>query len=254
MVLKRLFCCLKTSMAVLACCYFSSGAVAAMTLDQMKSLKGAAQLEITVDRLFLNCSMPASILDHGSSHDAKQSLQRQGASMHLSAMDWDIVYGNVLHKPGITAGWVNRIKSDQRCTSGLSQLLFRARGDVGVLEVTKNKKGIGYTTAYHIPADAYKAHKVVGVEAVLARAIPVSQLRARYGEPDEDLRQAADKEKLRYWVVTLRNQRPELLYAVDFVIDKGACENVIISSTGVDFVQHKLDFLLRDWEKNYILD
>lgn len=233
----------------------SDGAFAAITLDQMNSLKGAAQLEITVDQLFQSCGLPAAIVDHGSADNARQHINWRRTPMRLSAMDWNILYGIGQRKQQeMHGGWVNRRQSDAHCNFGLPQLLFHAKGNVGVLTVTKKAKGLGYITAYNVPKDPYKAHKVVSVETTLATSLPVSELVGLYGHPDEVLKQAGDIEDFRYWVVTHHGNMPDSLYAVDFEINNGICKTYAISTSDVDFVQRQLELLVRQWEKEYILD
>lgn len=238
--------------SVVAC--FPVMAAAAMKLEQMKSLKGAAQLEITVDTLLRSCGLPAAIVDHGPAEGAKQHVKWQGVAMRLSALDWDAVYGTLQPKPGKTEGWANGGEFDSRCTSGLSQVLLHAKGHVGVLSVTKKAQGFGYITTYREPKNLYQAHKVIAVKATLTSGLPVSTLVGRYGQPDEVLKRPGSKDNFRYWVLTLRDNRPELLYAVDFEIDNGSCKTYAISSSGVDFVQQRLDVLLKQWERDYVLD
>jgi len=220
----------------------------------MKSLKGATQLGITVDQLFRSCGLPAAIVDRGPADAAKQHINWHGLGMRLSAMDWDAVYGIPQRKLENAGGWVNGRKSDNRCTSGLSQLVFYAKGHAGVVTVTKKTQGFGYVTSYRVPPNLYKAHKVIGVKATLTSSLPVATLVGRYGQPDEVSKQPGTKERFRYWILTLRDHRPELLYAVDFEIDDGTCKSFAISTTGSDFVQQRLDSLLMKWERDYVLD
>jgi hypothetical protein len=253
-IMRRIRVCMAAcSLAFVNCC-FSGGAIAAMTLDQMKSLKGASRLEITVDQLFQDCGLATAIMDHGPADGAKLPINWRGATMRLSGMDWDVLYGKRQPQPGTDGGWVNRGKTDTRCTSGLSRLLIHTKGQVGVLTVTKKTQGLGYITAYDIPKDLYKAHKVVGVEATLTRNLPVSTLVGRYGQPDEVLKQPGVRGRFRYWVVTLHGHRPESLYAVDFEIDDNTCKTYSISTSDADFVQQRLESLLRQWERDYVLD
>lgn len=261
MVLKSVMGRIKACMAVyalasVACC-FPVGASAAMTLGQMKSLKGAAQLEITVDKLFRGCGLPAAIVDHGPADGvdgAKQRINWHGVDMRLTAMDWDVVYGTQQRSLGKTERRVNRGQFDHRCTSGLSQLLFHAKGHVGVLTVTKKAQGFGYITVYREPKNLYQAHKVIGVKATLTRGLPVSTLVDRYGQPDEVLKPPGARDNFRYWVVTRRDHRPESLHAIDFEVDNGTCKTYVISTSSVDFVQQRLDSLLKQWERDYVLD
>ena len=77
---RRLSAC---TLATLACSYLA-GASAAMTLDQMKLLEGAAQLELTVDKLFRQCGLPAAISDQGLASGEKQDVHWGGATFRLS--------------------------------------------------------------------------------------------------------------------------------------------------------------------------
>ena len=133
-------------------------------------------------------------------------------------------------------------------------MLFHAKGHVGGLTVTKKTQGFGYITTYQVPKDLFKAHKVVGTEVTLKRRIPVSRLVGNYGQPDEILKKPGGKDNFRYWVVTLRGRMPESLYAVDFEIDNSTCKTYVIRTSDVDFVQQHLESLVRQWEKDYVLD
>ena len=225
-----------------------------MTLDQMKLLEGAAQLEFTVDKLFRNCGLPAAISDHGPAGGEKQDVHWGGVAMRLSPLDWDVAYGMKQPELGRPADWTNRRKPDVRCIKELSRLSFNARGHVGVLTVTKKTHGFGYVTSYREPKSLLKAHKVVGVTVTLARSASVPALVGRYGQPDEVVKQPGVRDKFRYWVLTRRDHRPELLYAVDFEIDSASCNTYTISSSSVAFVAQRLDILLKQWERDYVLD
>lgn len=253
MVLKNIVGYMVYALASVTCC-FPRGANAAMTLDQMKLLKGTAQLELTLDQLFRSCGLPTAIVDHGPADGAKQRINWQGVDMRLSTMDWDVVYGMHQRKPGKTEGWVNGGKFDNRCTSELSQLRFHAKGRVGVVTVTKKAQGFGYITTYREPKNLYKAHTVISVRATMTRSLPVSTLVGRYGQPDEISKWPGARDNYRYWVVTQRDHRPESLYAVNFEIDNGTAKTYAISTSGVDFVQQRLDSLLNQWERDYVLD
>lgn len=242
------------SICAIAAACFPGGAGAAMKLEQMKLLKGAAQLEMTVDALFAKCGLPAAIVDRGATEGAKQSLHWQGVGMRLSAQDWEVIYGAAPSRPGQSWGWVNRGKPDHRCASGLSQLLLTAKGHVGVLTVKKKPNDIGYITTYVEPKNLYRSHKVIGAQASLSTGLPVSTLTRRYGQPDKVIKRPGSWESYRYWVLTLRENRPETLHAVDFEIDKGVSKSYAISTTGVDFVQQRLEELLKTWERDYVLD
>lgn len=242
------------SVCAIAAACFPGGAGAAMKLEQMKVLKGAAQLEMTVDALIAQCGLPVAIVDQGAMGGAKQSLSWQGVGMRLSAQDWEVVYGAAPGKPEGILGWANRGKSGQSCISGLSQLQLTAKGHVGVLSVKKKPNDIGYITTYVVPKSLYKAHKVIGAKASLSKSLPASTLISRYGPPDELIKRPGSSDGYRYWILTLRENRPETLHAVDFEMDNGASKAYAISTTGADFVQQRLDLLLRKWERDYVLD
>lgn len=242
-----------SALAIAACCV-STGAWGAMTLPQMKSLMGAAQLDLTLDKLFLNCGLPAAIADNAPPNVAKQPVRWNRTTMHLSAMDWDVSYGMPRRDLEKSAGWRHPGKSTSQCTQGLSQLQLHAKGHVGVLTVTKKPQGFGYTTTYREPKSLLKAHKVVIAAASLAKRLPVAEIIGRYGQADEILRQAGTRDRLRYWVLTRRDDRPELLYAVDFEIDGGGSGSYTLSTSAVDFVQQRLEALLKQWERDYVLD
>jgi hypothetical protein len=134
--------------------------------------------------------------------------------------------------------------------------VFEARGQVGVVSTRKRSDGFGYVTTYRVPGSLLEAHKVVGVKVGLSKPITVSTLTGRYGPPDEVLGMKEGKERHRYWVLTRNDQRPETLHAVDFEIgnrdrSSGAYQ---ISTVGTDFVRERLDSLLREWERDYVLD
>lgn len=234
--------------------YLPANANASMTLKQMKLLKGAAKLDLTVDQLLRNCGLPAMIADHMSAERPRQSLHWHSVNMHLSALDWDVIYGVDQPKQTNTAAWNNDSKSDSHCTSELSQLLFYTKGHMGILTVTKKTQGFGYITTYREPESLYKAHKVISVKATMKKSFSASILVSRYGQPDEVAKQSGNKFDFRYWVVTLSNNRPESIYAVDFEFKDGICNSYVISTSAVDFVQQQLDVLLRNWERDYVLD
>jgi hypothetical protein len=225
-----------------------------MTLDQMKLLEGAAQLELTVDKLFRHCGLPVAISDHGPASGEKQDVHWGGVTLRLSPLDWDVAYGLNLKEVGGPSDWTNRRKPNVRCMKELSRLSFAARGHVGVLTVTKKADGFGYVTSYREPKSLLKAHKVVGVTATHAKGASVQALTGRYGRPDEVVKQPGAREKFRYWVLTRRDHRPELLYAVDFEIDGGSSNTHAISTSSVAFVAQRLDILLKQWERDYVLD
>ncbi|MFA6310503.1 MAG: hypothetical protein WCV99_17535 [Sterolibacterium sp.] len=240
-------------LALTACCV-PAGAWATMTLPQMKALKGAAQMEMTLDSLFRICGLPAAIVDNAAANRAKLPIHWNRVAMHLTSMDWDVSYGMRERDLETSAGWLNPGEPAGRCTDGLSRLQLHAMGNAGVLTVTKKAQGIGYVTVYREPNNLFKAHKVVMATATLARSLPIEDILGRYGDADEVVRQPGKCDRLRYWVLTRRDHRPELLYAVDFEIDGRGTGTYTLTSSAVDFVRQRLDFLLQQWERDYVLD
>jgi hypothetical protein len=229
---------------------------AEMTIDQMKSLGGSSQLQSTARRLLEKCGLPTSITHEAGIGDVRRSVSWRGVAMRLPAADWNISYGSPPRDTGREVGWLNAEPSRGGCLARAAWLVFNAKGAVGELEVRKKPDGWGFTTTYHVPANLYQAHKVIGVKVGLAKRIPVSTLIARYGPPDVILDAPGGRKRHRYWVLTRIDHRPESLHAVDFEIGNGdrSCGAYEISAAGYDFVNEKLDVLLREWERDYILD
>ena len=228
-----------------------------MTPAQLNALRGAAQLELAVDELLRTCGLPTAISDRGPDGRVPRTRHRIAwgdTAMRLAATDWRVTYG--LRGPGLTSadGWVNPAGAGSGCLADLSQVHFDAKGHVGVLTVTKKPDGIGYVTTYRVPDDLFKSHKVVAVTSLLGAGLAQAALLTRYGAPDEVLPLPGGRRALRYWVATVRDRRPERLYAVDFEVDKGVAASYQIRTSGVEIVQQRLDGLLRKWEREHVLD
>lgn len=230
--------------------------VEAMTISQMSSLGGAAQLDVTADRLFDRCGLPAAIVDQAGSGDVRRNVSWRGTTMRLSETDWEIAYGSLARDTSKNVAWANPATARKSCLFGVAWLVFQAKGRVGVLSVMKKSDGSGYATTYHVPDNLLQAHKVVGVKAALSRRIPVAALVDRYGRPDEVLRTAGGRERHRYWVLTHNDRRPESLHAVDFYVDTTdrSSREYEITTTGADFVSEKMGSFLREWESDYVRD
>lgn len=246
--------CIAVCMLALLMFFIPVHARASMTLKQMQLLKGASYLDMMVDQLFLKCGLPSTIMDTEPVISGRQSLGWLGVTMQLSAMDWEIVYGLEQPKQTGAAGWHNGGKSGSGCMWELSELLLHAKGHVGFVTVTKKTQGFGYITTYREPTSLFKAHKVIAVKARLGGGFPASELVRRYGQVDDVVKQSGNKVDFRYWVVSLSNNRPESLYAVDFEVKDGTCDGYIISTRAVDFVQQRFELLLRNWERDYVQD
>ena len=233
-----------------------SSTLAEMTIGQMKSLGGASQLQSTAGRLLDQCGLPTSISHQAAAGDARRSVSWGGVTMRLPAGDWRISYGSSARDSRWKGGWLNAEPAHGGCLSGVAWLAFNAKGQAGALVVRQKTDGTGYVTSYSVPDNLFEAHRVVGVRVGVSRRIPIATLAGRYGPPDEVLQLPGGKERLRYWILTRHDNRPESLHAVDFEIEHRdrSCSAYEISTSGTDFVREKLDSLLRDWEKDYILD
>jgi len=235
----------------------SAHEAAAMSPGRMKKLAGAGLLGLTVDAVLRRCRLPAAIVDTAETAHKKRAARWEKTTMRLSSMDWDLLYGNRRLPATDEAAWINSGPGGNACLSAdLSQLVLHARGNVGVLSVKPRADKQGYVTTYRVPDDPYAAHRVTEVTARWKAGLPVAGLRQRYGGPDEVLKDDGAQIQ-RYWVVEKNNQQmPISLHAVDFEIDRSGKTAIgyVIRSGEVGFVRQKLDALLRQWEKDYVLD
>jgi hypothetical protein len=227
-----------------------------MTMEQMRALRGFVHLHSTADRLFEKCGLPTSIAERNAAGIPSRRVSWRGATMRLSDEDWRMNYGSVPGDKAWTARWANRESSRGDCVAGVAWLAFNARGRVGAIAVRKRPEGPGYLTTYHVPESLYEAHSVVGVKVGLSKPLPASPVTARYGPPDEIVSRPGTRALYRYWVITWSGRRPESLHAVDFEIGSvgESCGAYEISAAGNDFVDEKRDYLIREWERDYVLD
>lgn len=232
--------------------------VHAMSPDQMKKLAGTGLLGLPVDAVFRHCRLPAAIVDTTDPSHKRRTVRWAGATMRLSSMDWDLLYEGRQHHASHKAAWINSGPGGNACLSAdLSELVLRAKGGSGVLSVKKRADNQGYITSYRVPDDLYAAHRVTEVTGRWKAGLPVAGLRQRYGDPDEVQRDGDRVRFHRYWVIERNDkQMPISLHAVDFEIDPGGktATEYILRNSDVEFVQQKLDALLRQWEKDYVLD
>jgi hypothetical protein len=231
-------------------------AVQAMDITQLRALTGTGLLGWRVDAVFRRCGLPAAVVDAAEGAQPKRAARWGQVAMRLSAGDWDLRYGRRRPRDPGPGGWTNPAPGSGKCLSALPTLVLRAQGNSGVLAVKKRADNQGYVTTYRVPDDIFAAHLVVGVTGRWKSGVPVSELHARYGGPDEVLKDAG-VQLHRYWVVEKNNkQMPISLHAVDFEIadDGKTSTRYIVRTSDVEFVRHKLDALLRQWEKDYVLD
>lgn len=237
-------------------CLFPPATLAAMTIGQMNALGGSSQLLSTVDRLFHVCGLPAFISDEAGVREAKRDASWRGVAMRLSARDWRIGYGSPPLDTRKDGAWRNPAPSHGRCLAGMAWLVFSAKGQVGDVSVARKPDGTGYVTTYRVPDNLLQAHKVMGVRVGVAKRIPLATLVGRYGPPDEVQGMPGGKERHRHWVLVRIDQRPETLHAVDFEVDtdERSCGVYEISAAGTDFVNQRLELLMREWERSFVLD
>lgn len=228
----------------------------AMDPDQLRSLDGAALLDLRVDALFRKCGLPAAIVDMPDAQRGRQALRWDEVAMSLSRAKWEVRYSRNPAQEEFASGWRNPGKASVACLGALASLRIEAKGEAGVLSVRKREDGNGYVTTYSIPEDLYAAHQVVAVSAKLREGMPVSAIRKIYGAPDEILAQTRGTSIHRYWVVHRENQMPLSAYAVDFEVESGGkiCSGYAFYTSGVQFVQEKLDVFIQAWQRAYVLD
>lgn len=228
-----------------------------MTPAQMQSLGGAALLHVTAKELLEKCGLPATIADKAEAGEAGRRVSWRGVAMRLSAADWLLSYGTVaraLENPA--KGWRNPEPSRQSCTPGTAWMVFHAKGRSGLVTLSKRPDGSGYDTTYRVPDNLFEAHKVIGFRSGLAARVPVASLVGQYGAPDEILESPSGGKRYRFWVLTRNGQRPDTLHAVDFESGAGddSAASYEISASGTDFVDERMAVLLREWERNHVLD
>jgi len=232
--------------------------VHAMSPDQMKKLAGAGLLGLPADAVFRRCRLPAAIVDAVDPSHKKRTVRWGEATMQLSASDWNLLYGRRQRPTPRESAWINSGPGGNACLSAdLSELVLRAKGGSGVLSVKKRADNQGYVTTYRVPDDLYAAHRVTEVTGRWKTGLPIAEVRQRYGDPDEVVKDGDRVRFNRYWVIERNDkQMPTSLHAVDFEIDRGGktATGYILRSSDVEFVQQKLDALLRQWEKDYVLD
>jgi hypothetical protein len=236
--------------------FVNLGDVHAMSLDQMKMLAGTSLLDLRIDAVFQRCGLPSAIADTAHIPQQGQAIHWKDVQMKLSSKKWEVVYSRrsdvVIHNNG----WINPGSGDLTCLTDLSELFLNARGDAGILAVQKRTDNKGYLTTYHVPDNLYAAHQVIELTGSWSEAVPISRIQGRYGKPDEVLASAGGIKHYRYWVVAKQNAMPISVHAVDFEVrdTEKVCTKYIVRTSGVEFVQEKFDVLLRQWERDYVLD
>jgi len=228
----------------------------AMNLAQMKSLAGASLLDLRVDALFEQCGLPSAIVDRADASQERQVLNWKQVGMQLSSRTWDIQYSRQPTALSTSGGWRNPAPPNSTCLADLTSLALDAKGESGILTVKKRDDGQGYITTYTVPDNLFAAHRIVGIAATWQRSRPVSEIAKAFGAPSEIIQRDGEVSTHRYWVIHREGKMPLSAYAVDFEVDdtKKTCSRYAAYSSGVEFVQEKLDALVRAWEKAYVID
>lgn len=241
------------------CCWFGllnlvSLPVLAMGPEQVATLPGATLLEMRVDAVFKKCGLPATINDHADPGTKRQALRWGVTPMQLSAQAWTLRYSRALVTRAAEA-WRHPQSGSVDCLAGLSELIVRTKGEAGFLTVKKRPDNNGYITTYSVPDDLFIAHQVVGIAGHWQQARTAADIQASYGKPHEIL-DTAEGRRHRYWVVKREGKMPLSAMAIDFDISGSipACRTFAVHTTGVDFVQAKLDALIDQWQRVYVLD
>lgn len=228
----------------------------AMSPEQMASLAGTSLLNSRVDALVRRCGMPSAIVDTADGSQPREKLSLENVPMTLSRKDWVIHYAS--HGPGTESGaaWRNPAAASTVCMSQLARLDLRARGEAGVMSVTKRNDNQGYITTYAVPEDLFAAHEVIALTAYRKERLPVATIHKQYGAPDEVVEKAGGASVHRYWVVQAENRMPLSVHAVEFEVrgaDKTSGSYTVYTS-GNAFVQEKFDALTRYWLRIYVND
>lgn len=225
------------------------GAGHAMTIEQMKKLRGADLLELRVDEMFTKCGLPDVVVDNSDNPVVKNNIEWNNTQMNLSEGDWDLLYRNS-HDTGTKSqvtGWINPGPVKSRCFSGVSLVTLFAQGGAGILRIDKEH----HKTTYEIPEDLFKTHKVIGYKVSLIMPLSLAEIIGKYGRFDETVEKDKNTRTIRYWVLVESSQMPVSLYAVDFEINNidNTCVAYRVANSEYDYVRRKFEEFTKLWEK-----
>jgi hypothetical protein len=242
--------------SVLLGVFLNSADVHAMSLDQMQALAGTALLDLRIDAVIQRCGLPSAIADSADTLQQRQAIRWNDVPMTLSSKKWEVIYSRQPDVAVHNIGWIHPGAGDVTCLTDLSELILDAKGDAGILAVKKRADNKGYRTTYHVPDSLYAAHQVIGFTGIWSEGVPIARIRERYGKPDEVVTSSGGIKHYRYWVVARKDAMPVSVHAVDFETRNAekVCTKFIVRTSGIEFVQEKFDALLREWERDYVLD
>ena len=221
----------------------------AMTVEQMKGLKGADMLGLRVDEIFTNCGLPEAIVDKGDNSANKKKILWGNVKMELSDGNWEIIYQNNRNEKIMRPanGWTNPNPAQSKCFSGLSRVILYTQGGIGIVKINKQM----HKTTYSIPRSLYKSHVVIGLKVYLHTPISVAEIIRKYGVSYDVVESNKNLKIIRFWVDVEVSLMPTDLYAVDFEITNVNNTSVayMIATTNFDFVLERHKMLMEQWEK-----
>lgn len=221
----------------------------AMTIEQMKQLRGADLLELRVDEVFTKCGLPDVVVDNSEKSSVKKNIEWNNIKINLSEGDWDLLYRNSrdtgTNSP--VTGWVNPAPVKSRCFPDFSLVTLFTQGGAGVLKIDKEL----HKTTYEIPEDLFKTHKVIGYKVSLTTPLSFAEITATYGRIDESVERDKNYRTIRYWVLVESSQMPVSLYAVDFEINNidNTCLAYRVVTSEYDFVRRKFEEFTEMWNR-----
>jgi hypothetical protein len=221
----------------------------AMTIEQMKQLRGAYLLDLRANEIFTKCGLPDVVVDHSSSSPTKKDIHWNSIKMNLSAGNWDLLYQNYqgAAATGLGNDWINPDPVKSPCFSDFSQVTLFTQGGAGVLKIDKEH----HKTTYTIPEDLFKTHKVIGYKISLIKPLSVAEITGEYGRIDETVEKDKNNRIIRYWVLVESSQMPVALYAVDFEINNidNICVAYRVSTSEFDFVRRRFEEFTKMWDR-----
>lgn len=226
----------------------------AMQPGQLQTLPAAPLLDKRVDAVFKQCGLPAAIDDSAAPDTKRQALHWEATPMQLSAQPWTLHYSRV-PVANAAAAWRHPQSGSADCLAGLAQLVITTKGEAGFLTVKKRPDNNGYITTYTVPDDLFNAHQVIGIHGHWLQDKTAAEIRASFGEPDEIL-DITEGSRYRYWIVQRDNTMPMSAQAVEFDISGPGktCRTFAVYTSGTGFVQEKLDALIEQWQRVFVLD
>lgn len=238
-----------TWLLILANSFLPPGNGHAMSIEQMKKLRGADMLELRVSEIFTQCGLPDAIIDRGESSSIKSNIQWDNITMKLSDGNWDLLYRNNYDtgNKNPVSGWINPNPAKSPCFPDLSLVTLFTEGGAGILTIDKIK----HKTTYIVPENPYKAHKVIGSRVSLTTPISLVEITKTYGRYYDTVNNRNTIKIIRFWIVVESSQMPIALYAVDFEINNvdNTCKNYRIATSNYDFVRRKFEEFSKAWDK-----